>query len=196
MVGKINDKTDLLEKYSVGETGRSKQLLQAVSETMTLLSQVHNQVSCMFNELESLREDKVQNLIDHNDMALKSNAQQNALRLEINKVLRNEVERLMDGQTVIREDMADINQRSIMSFRDIQQNLSRIIANLANERLTKSSVPNSHKETFHGFDAQFKNPAEISTRLDSKIFNGSKQQVVRRLFFQIFIQVPLKLLAW
>merc|ERR1719414_1349964 len=57
----LSDKTDLLKKYCKDESEKTQQLHQAVSETMNMLGQMQNQVSCFFEVLETLREEKIQN---------------------------------------------------------------------------------------------------------------------------------------
>jgi len=169
----LSDKTDLLKKYSVDESEKTQQLQQAVNETMNLLGQMQSQVSCFYEVLETLREDKIQKTMGHNDLAIKSNAQFNALRLEINK-MKSEVETLLDGQMVIREDLADNKEKSSSSFRDICKFLSKIVGNNENEKMKVSMI--RCREELHR-SACRNQAAEISTRLDSQ-FNNSNVSIV------------------
>jgi len=105
----------------------------------------------------------------HNDLAIKSNSQFNALRLEINK-MKSEVETLLDGQMVIREDLADNKEKSSTSFRDICKFLSKIVGNNENEKM-KVSMIRSRED--HHRSACRKQAAEISTRLDSQFDNSN-----------------------
>lgn len=176
VIAKLKDRNELLEKFSLAEKGKSQQLQQAVSETMNLLGQVHNQVSCIFGMLETLRDDKLENDMNHNDLAVKTSAHQNALRVEMSKI-RNEVDRLIEGQMVIREDMADINEKSLNSFQKVQNNLKNIMGNITCERRTNIQPHISSKRNFLVMDNEHKDPAEISTRLDPTFFNSSNERL-------------------
>merc|ERR1712156_153472 len=95
---------------------------------------MQNQVSCFFEVLETLREEKIQNSMGQNDLNIKNNAQFNALRLDIGK-MKSEVEALLDGQMVIREDLADNKEKSSMSFKDIRDFFSKILGSIRKNKL-------------------------------------------------------------
>jgi len=104
-----------------------------------------------------------------NDLNIKNNAQFNALRLDIGK-MKSEVEALLDGQMVIREDLADNKEKSSMSFKDIRDFFSKILGSNSQEQI-KTSMIRSRREIDGLRDA-----AEISTRLDSQ-FNNTKESI-------------------
>lgn len=175
VISKVNDKQEFLEKYCVNEMGKTQQLQKAISDTLSLLTQVHEQVSCVGSMLESAKDDKSQNILITDEIRIKSDAQNHALRLEINKC-RSKVDQLIDVQEVIREDMADNNQRSTTSFKEVQLNLGKILGNVAGPKSyidSNSKVKNRSRN--YAMNIRNEDQAEISTYLESRIINASRE---------------------
>jgi hypothetical protein len=142
MVGKVNDQHELFEKYSKVEKGRTKQMDDVVSQILNLLEQVHDQVSCILEIVESGQESNAQYNMENKGMMSKSNFEVNSFKSELYK-LRSELERLIEGQTVIREDIADNKQHLSLSFKQIQRNLNKDVESQA--RLITNSICTSCK---------------------------------------------------
>ena len=77
--------------------------------------------------------------MENKEMMTKSHSEVNSFKSELYK-LRNELERLIEGQTVIREDIADNKQQLSLSFKQIQRNLNKDVESQARYCLTLDSL--------------------------------------------------------
>merc|ERR1712066_1128250 len=103
--------------------------------------------------------------MENKDMMMESNIQANSIKSGLYKLI-NELERLVEGQTVIREDIADNKQQTSLSFKQIQDNLNKGLERQArlvnegmsltntsyrgsNQPMTKSHIQLAKKDTDH-----------------------------------------------